>query len=301
MSPSLPIDLVLILSSSKQYNDACFILDLQNAMMHACILTGPLSLPYSLFKKITFQPTYGMGERYNFWQNLSSESVLQVIRNTTFGNILDIGASDIKNHLITTLVERWRPKTHIFYLPNGECTIVKMVIFPNLWLSVIDYTILILTMASKQYLGEGSNINHPPNFNGEHYDFWKIRMRIFIESEDVAYQLGLSSDEDVVTGATSMDWDFVYLNLLGAIITDRQIMGQMVQMKLPEDANDVLIQQHGRVFILRMIGGFLMPDTSGSRAHLMYLSLLEDLSQTYQYNWGSTILACLYRGLCRAT
>lgn len=40
-------------------------------------------------------------------------------------------------------------------------------------------------MASKQYLGEGSNINRPPNFNGEHYDFWKIRMRIFIESQDL--------------------------------------------------------------------------------------------------------------------
>ncbi|CAL0299533.1 unnamed protein product [Lupinus luteus] len=44
--------------------------------------------------------------RYNFWQRLPSERVLQVIRNTTFGYILDIGASEINNHLITALIER---------------------------------------------------------------------------------------------------------------------------------------------------------------------------------------------------
>ncbi|KAF1893907.1 hypothetical protein Lal_00002452 [Lupinus albus] len=49
-----------------------------------------------------------------------------------------------------------------------------------------------------------------------------------------------------------------------------------------------------------MIGGFLISDTSGSRVHLMYLLLLEDLSETYQYSWGSAVLVCLYRGLCRA-
>ncbi|CAL0320991.1 unnamed protein product [Lupinus luteus] len=85
-------------------------------------------------------------------------------------------------------------------------------------------------------------------------------------------------------------------------------MGQRVQMTwldstfevLPEDIDDIIVQQHARAFILRMIGGFLMPDTPGSRVHLMYLPLLEDLSDTYEYNWGAAVLACLYRGLCRA-
>ncbi|KAF1884519.1 hypothetical protein Lal_00028397 [Lupinus albus] len=38
-------------------------------------------------------------------------------------------------------------------------------------------------MTSKSFLGEGSNINCPPSFVGECYDFWKIIMRIFIESQ----------------------------------------------------------------------------------------------------------------------
>ncbi|KAF1869427.1 hypothetical protein Lal_00022916 [Lupinus albus] len=37
-------------------------------------------------------------------------------------------------------------------------------------------------MASRSFLEAGSNINRPPSFVGECYEFWKIRMRIFIES-----------------------------------------------------------------------------------------------------------------------
>nr|UBX54589.1 transposon Pol polyprotein [Lupinus angustifolius] len=40
-------------------------------------------------------------------------------------------------------------------------------------------------MTSRSFLGEGSNINCPPSFVGECYNFWKIRMRIFIESQDL--------------------------------------------------------------------------------------------------------------------
>ncbi|KAF1864518.1 hypothetical protein Lal_00021942 [Lupinus albus] len=92
--------------------------------------------------------------------------MLQVIRNIAFGNILDIGASEINNHLITTLVEQWRPETHTFIYPM----------------------------------------------------------------ENVTYQLGLPIDGDDVTGATSIDWDIVRLNLLGATPIDRQITSQRIQM-----------------------------------------------------------------------
>ncbi|KAF1877992.1 hypothetical protein Lal_00041741 [Lupinus albus] len=149
------------------------------------------------------------------------------------------------------MVERWRPETHTFHFPNGECTITL---------------------------------------------------------EDVAYQLDLPIDGKSITGDTSMDWGDLCLQLLGGAPIDKQINGQRVQhtwlesiyQQLPDDADDEVVEQHARAFILRMIGEFLMPNTSRSRFHLMYLPLLDDLSETFDYSWGSVVLACLYRGLCRA-
>ncbi|KAF1858604.1 hypothetical protein Lal_00044637 [Lupinus albus] len=115
--------------------------------------------------------------RCNFWQSQPHERVLQFIRNTAFGPILEIGNVEINNHMFTAMVERWRPKTHTFHFPNGECNITL---------------------------------------------------------------------ED----------------LLGVAPTDRQINGQRVQhtwlesiyQQLPEDADEELVEQHARAFILRMIG-----------------------------------------------
>ncbi|KAF1899190.1 hypothetical protein Lal_00019312 [Lupinus albus] len=151
---------------------------------------------------------------------------------------------------------------------------------------------------------EGSRHSKRPKTHTFHLPIGECTVTL----EDVAYQLGLPIDGNIVTRPTNMDWNVVCHNLLGAVPNERQIVGQHIQMswldstfqQLPDDATETVIDQHARAFILRMIGGFLMPDTSGSRVHLMYLLLLEDLSETYQYSWGSAVLACLYRGLCRA-
>ncbi|KAF1862110.1 hypothetical protein Lal_00026629 [Lupinus albus] len=81
-----------------------------------------------------------------------------------------------------------------------------------------------------------------------------------------------------------MDWEDLCLQLLGVAPIERKIMGQRVQhtwlesiyQELSEDAHEEVVQQHARAFFLRMLGGFLMPDTSGSRVHLMYLLLLDN-------------------------
>ncbi|OIW01431.1 hypothetical protein TanjilG_11149 [Lupinus angustifolius] len=106
-----------------------------------------------------------------------------------------------------------------------------------------------------------------------------------------------------------MDWEALCMQLLGAVPAGNELMGQRVKLTwlertfrdIPDNANDVIIEQHAKAFILRMIGEFLMPDTSGNRVHLMYLPLLQDLIETFQYSWGSAVLACRNRGLCRAT
>ena len=37
-------------------------------------------------------------------------------------------------------------------------------------------------MADKLHFGEGASINRPPLFCGVNYQFWKVRMKIFVES-----------------------------------------------------------------------------------------------------------------------
>ncbi|MFQ6629385.1 hypothetical protein Gotur_006991 [Gossypium turneri] len=52
---------------------------------------------------------------------------------------------------------------------------------------------------------------------------------------------------------------------------------------------------------MHLIVGVLMPDANDSTIHLMYLPLLSNLHNTCSYNWGSAVLAMLYRELCQTT
>ena len=54
---------------------------------------------------------------------------------------------------------------------------------------------------------------------------------------------------------------------------------------------------YAHAHILILIGSMLMPDTSASLVHFMYLPLLRDLANVSNFSWGSIVLACLYRAL----
>ncbi|KAL8477043.1 hypothetical protein ACS0TY_029382 [Phlomoides rotata] len=49
--------------------------------------------------------------------------VLDLLYDMGFYHVARCGAMIIDAHLITTLVERWRPETHIFHFPIGEATV----------------------------------------------------------------------------------------------------------------------------------------------------------------------------------
>ena len=59
---------------------------------------------------------------------------------------------------------------------------------PNNWyqeLGLVFYSSLCIMSEFKMPFAEGASINRPPMFGGVNYAFWKIRMKIFMESIDM--------------------------------------------------------------------------------------------------------------------
>lgn len=64
------------------------------------------------------------------------ESIVHLIQKSGFADIVSIGSFKINPSLVTALVERWRPETHTFHLPVGECTITLQDVALHLGLPV---------------------------------------------------------------------------------------------------------------------------------------------------------------------
>ena len=151
-------------------------------------------------------------------------------------------------HLITALIERWRPETHTFQMRCGECTIILL---------------------------------------------------------DVAVQLGLLVDGELVVGSLNYDWKVLCEDHLGVLLLDMK--GQWLSLpwlaeqftELPQDADVVSIRD--MLVHTQLIGGFLFDDKLNTLVHCIFLSLLIDFDQADTYAWGATCLAWLYRKLCRAS
>nr|XP_027186726.1 protein MAINTENANCE OF MERISTEMS-like [Cicer arietinum] len=180
-----------------------------------------------------------------------NDSILPYLHAAGFGEVVKLGNYKIDVGLITAMVERWRPETHTFHLPIGECTITL---------------------------------------------------------EDVYYILGLNVSGLPVSGSNFVQVKQI-CDYLGVITPDGATKGNSIKLKwlkntfddVGENASELEKQASCRAYILRMIGGLLMPDKSNNRVHLKYLSLLGDLNKVSQYSWGSAVLATLYRELCLAT
>ncbi|XP_071938942.1 serine/threonine-protein phosphatase 7 long form homolog isoform X1 [Coffea arabica] len=134
-----------------------------------------------------------------------------------------------------------------------------------------------------------------------------------ITLQDVAILLGLPIDGDPITSPESskkmQEWQALCQELLGVTPPPKDFNGNRLRLRclnerfksLPSDADDTVILCHARAHILRMIGGLLFPDKSQSKVKLMYLPFLRDLEACGKLSWGSAVLACLYREMCRAS
>ncbi|XP_012458237.1 protein MAIN-LIKE 2-like [Gossypium raimondii] len=68
-------------------------------------------------------------------------------------------------------------------------------------------------------------------------------------------------------------------------------------LNVPNDGKE----QYTRAFILRLIGDILMSDKTRNMVDIMWLLHLADFKGCGRLIWESTVLAMLYRELCRVT
>ncbi|MBA0759185.1 hypothetical protein Gotri_022105, partial [Gossypium trilobum] len=67
------------------------------------------------------------------------------------------------------------------------------------------------------------------------------------------------------------------------------------------DSTELQRIRYARVYILEMIGGYLMPDLSRNLIHLKRLLKLVDFKAVGELSWGSAVVATLYWEMCEAT
>jgi len=63
-------------------------------------------------------------------------NIVPVLQDVGFGNVTKLRHLKVDHGLVTTLAERWRPKTHTFHFSIGECTITLQDVSLNLGLYV---------------------------------------------------------------------------------------------------------------------------------------------------------------------
>ncbi|KAL0368886.1 UNVERIFIED_CONTAM: Serine/threonine-protein phosphatase 7 long form [Sesamum calycinum] len=171
---------------------------------------------------------------------------------------LTCGHIEIDTHLITALVERWRPETHTFHFSVGEATVTLQDI-SIIWALPIEGN-LITGVDIKWTTQQWQNYCHQwlgfrPNENA----FKHSRIKL----------------------SALLDW------LLNNTCDDDS----------PFDA----VLQEARVCVMCIIGGILCPDATGNTVSLLYLRHMEIIDEERPSNWGTAVLAYLYRELCMAS
>ncbi|KAG9442209.1 hypothetical protein H6P81_018063 [Aristolochia fimbriata] len=125
-----------------------------------------------------------------------------------------------------------------------------------------------------------------------------------ITLEDVAVLLGLRVDGDTVSRGDRMELARV---LLRVELPPGSFQGGRLSLSwircqfsfCPDDATELVIQQHARAYLLHLVGATIFSDGSARGVHMAYLTLFEDF-EAARNSWGAATLAFLYRELAKA-
>ncbi|XP_020232007.1 serine/threonine-protein phosphatase 7 long form homolog [Cajanus cajan] len=171
------------------------------------------------------------------------QQIIPLLDQAGFGWIARLNYIKVSPGLLTALVERWRPETHTFHMPFGECTITL---------------------------------------------------------QDVGMLVGLPVDGEPVLSRGSPNILELAEELLGVVPPQSEIKGHRVRLSwlaaifgdIADDIDDVdVLVRYGRAWILRYLGGVLVPDRSSSYVSLRWLLFLRDFDIIRTYAWGAALWA----------
>ncbi|RYR78788.1 hypothetical protein Ahy_A01g003643 [Arachis hypogaea] len=161
--------------------------------------------------------------------------------------------------LVSVFVKRWRPETHTFHMPFGECTITLQDVAYQLGLAVDGRYVSGCLTDFHMYIKGGR-----PSW------VW------FKELLGV-----IPPPSQVQKFAVNCTW---FQETFG---------------KCPEGAVEETVHRFARAYIMMLLGTQLFGDKSGNRIHIRWLPYVARLEEMGSYSWGSAALAWLYRCMCR--
>nr|XP_025607986.1 serine/threonine-protein phosphatase 7 long form homolog [Arachis hypogaea] len=161
--------------------------------------------------------------------------------------------------LVSAFIERWRPETHTFHMPFGECTITLQDVAYQLGLPV----------------------------DGHYVSGCLTNFHVYIQGGWPAWQwfqelLGvLPPPSQIQKFAVNCSWF-------------QETFGEC-----PEGADKATVRHFARAYIMMLLGTQLFADKSGNRIHIRWLPYVARLEEMGGYSWGSAALAWLYQCMCR--
>ncbi|XP_057745282.1 protein MAIN-LIKE 1-like [Arachis stenosperma] len=163
--------------------------------------------------------------------------------------------------LLSAFIERWRPETHTFHMPFGECTITLEDVAYQLGLPIDGEPV-------SGCLSEFENLME----NGR--PAWVWFRELFGE---------LPPQNKVKQMTVCYTWFHERFRVL------------------PANATDDIVRIYVRAYIMMLLSSQLFADKNANRIHLRWLPYVASLEDLGRYSWGSAALAWLYRCLCRGT
>ncbi|RYR12529.1 hypothetical protein Ahy_B04g070040 isoform A [Arachis hypogaea] len=167
----------------------------------------------------------------------------------------------IDEPLLSAFVERWRPETHTFHMPFGECTITLQDVAYQLGLPIDGEAV-------SGCLTDFENLME----NGR--PAWEWFRELFSE---------LPPPNKVKQMTVHFTWFHERFRVP------------------PANASEEIVRIYARAYIMMLLSSQLFADKNANQVHLRWLPYLASMEDLGRYSWGSAALAWLYRCLCHGT